>query len=642
MAAKPEASKRNVACPSCGAPVRFRGATSIVAVCAFCKATLVREGVDVRDVGRQAELLEDHSPIQLGTEGSHKGDAFTVVGRIQFKYEAGLWNEWYVLFRGSRGAWLSDASREYTISYLVPPHPVPELASLEPGAAVRLAGDKSYAGLYTVTHIDEGEVVAGEGELPFRFTAGWKATVADLRGEGTQFATIDYSETPPHVYAGEKLPFDAFRFANLRDPERAGFTQGTARAYKCAGCGAPIEKQLATTEVVACGACGTVSDVKGEAAELVQKNEINAAKWRPLIPLGAKGTWKGVRYEAVGFMRRGATVDGELYEWSEYLLHNVERGYAWITEYDGHFNFVHAAAELPKKGSPHAAKPTMKYLGHTFQHFQKSQAKVNYLVGEFYWRVRIGETAECSDFVAPPLMLSMEKTGKEVSWSLGEYVEGPALWQAFGLKTRPPRPRGVAPNQPSPHKGRVARYWLAFLAFLAVGFVAQLAMVTLHPAQRHSVSFETAGAQPARAVSAPFELGGWGTAPVTLRIASNATNDWLALALQLTNVETGQAYSIRRQLGHQRVGGQLEGHTHDVAEFEGVPRGRYTLAVDAVAPRATSGSVEVFRASRGWSNYLLLAGFLFLWPLVAGMRSLAFETKRWSESDYADSSSDDE
>ena len=622
--------------------MRFRGATSIVSVCAFCKSTLVREGVKLDNVGRQAELLEDQSPIRIGTQGSHRGEGFTVVGRIQFTYEAGTWNEWYVLFGGAKSAWLSDASREYTITYLVPPQPVPELASLKPGEALRLTGEKWYSGEYTVTHIDEGEVVAGEGELPYRFTSGWKATVVDLRGEGARFATIDYSETPPHLFVGEKLPFDAFKFSGLRDPDQAGgFTKGTALAYKCAGCGAPIEKRLTTTEAVACGSCGSVSDVTKDVAALVQRNEFHVAEYVPLIPLGSVGNWKGIRYEVMGYMRRGVNVDGEVYTWSEYLLHNVERGYAWITEYNGHFNFVHAAAEIPKKGSKFAAKPTLKYLGHTFQHFQKATAKVSYVNGEFYWRVKVGESAECSDYVAPPLMLSSEKTGKEVSWSLGEYVEAPQVWQAFNLKTKPPRPVGVAANQPSPHKGRVGRYWLAFLAFVALGLIAQIAFKATHSSSRFTMPFHSS-LTGNRFVSPPFELGGWGVTPATLRISSNAAHDWLTLDMQLTNADSGQAFQIKRQLGHTRIGNQLEGSTHDVAEYPAVPPGRYTLAVNALAPRDTSGTIEVVRAERGWSNYWLLVGFLFLWPVIAGLRSLTFESKRWSESDYADQSSDDE
>jgi uncharacterized protein (DUF983 family) len=35
---------RKANCPSCGAPVIFRGAASIVAVCEMCRSTLVLDG----------------------------------------------------------------------------------------------------------------------------------------------------------------------------------------------------------------------------------------------------------------------------------------------------------------------------------------------------------------------------------------------------------------------------------------------------------------------------------------------------------------------------------------------------------------------------------------------------------------------
>jgi hypothetical protein len=39
-------------CPSCGAPVRFRAAASVVAICEFCRSMLVRHGTNLEDVGR--------------------------------------------------------------------------------------------------------------------------------------------------------------------------------------------------------------------------------------------------------------------------------------------------------------------------------------------------------------------------------------------------------------------------------------------------------------------------------------------------------------------------------------------------------------------------------------------------------------
>jgi ribosomal protein L37AE/L43A len=638
-----EETRRKVACPSCGAPVRFRGATSIVSVCAFCKSTLVREGVKLEDIGKQAELLEDHSPIRIGTDGRHRGVGFNVVGRIQFAYPDGVWNEWHVLFPGGKGAWLSDAGREYSITYLVPPQPVPPFEALKPGMQVRLAGDKAFAGAYSVSNLDVGEVVAGEGELPFRFTAGWKASVADLRGEGASFATIDYSEEPPHIYVGEKLPFDTFGFSGLRDPEQGGFTHGTALAFKCAGCGAPIEKRIATTEVVACGSCGSVTDVRGTIGEVVQKNELNLTKFQPPIPLGSTGTWKGVRYEVVGFMRRGDDDGGTLYQWSEYLLHNTAQGYAWITEYDGHYNFVRAAAEIPRREPGSLGTPSAIYLGRRFARFGGSYARVTFLSGEFYWRVRLGDVTECDDYVDPPLILSSEKTDKELTWSLGEYVDAPALWKAFGLKGKPRKPEGIAPNQPSPYKGRVARYWLAAFAFIALGLVAQLAFLGLQASARPaSIPFNVAPNDPWHSVSAPLDIGGWGATPLVVRTSSDASREWLDVQYKLTNAQTGQAYGLNRAMGFRKLGAVVDGTSLDIAEIPAVEPGRYTLTIDAAAGQPVRGTVDLYRESVGWSNFFLFAGFVLLWPLVAALRSAAFETKRWSESDYAASAEGDD
>ena len=150
--------------------------------------------------------------------------------------------------------------------------------------------------------------------------------MADLRGAGTRFATIDYSEDVPHIYVGERLPFDTFGFAGLRDPDRPVEPGARAIAFKCAGCGAPIEKHVAASEVVACTSCGSVTDVTGTVGEIVQRNERQDRLAEPTFPLGTTGTWQGAKYEVVGALRRAIVVEGETYEWSEYLLHNATAG----------------------------------------------------------------------------------------------------------------------------------------------------------------------------------------------------------------------------------------------------------------------------------------------------------------------------
>jgi hypothetical protein len=89
-------------CPSCGAAVVFRSAASIFAVCEYCNSTLVRHDQKLEDIGKMAALVEDRSPLQLGTEGRWQGLHFALIGRIQMRYSQGLWNEWHLMFDDMR------------------------------------------------------------------------------------------------------------------------------------------------------------------------------------------------------------------------------------------------------------------------------------------------------------------------------------------------------------------------------------------------------------------------------------------------------------------------------------------------------------------------------------------------------------
>src|SRR5262245_45519454 len=127
-------------CPSCGAPVRFRGAASIVAICEFCRSTLVKQGTSLEDIGKMAAVVKDASPLQLGTEGRYKGVHFARIGRIKYRYKSGAWNEGYCLFDDQRTGWLSDAMGKYLVTFLRRPRALPPLDALEPGRDVALDG----------------------------------------------------------------------------------------------------------------------------------------------------------------------------------------------------------------------------------------------------------------------------------------------------------------------------------------------------------------------------------------------------------------------------------------------------------------------------------------------------------------------
>ena len=200
-------------CPSCGAKVVFRSSASILAVCEYCKSTLVRHDVNLEDVGKMADLKADGSPMQLGAQGRYQGIHFAAVGRIQYRFDRGLWNEWYLTFDDQRAGWLGEARGSYAVSFVSQvAEPIPAFDSLQAGQRLTL-GRRGFE----VVDLERARCIAGEGELPFRVAAGYDAPVADLQGPGRAFATIDYSEDHPLVFVGEYVEFDPLGLSGLRE-----------------------------------------------------------------------------------------------------------------------------------------------------------------------------------------------------------------------------------------------------------------------------------------------------------------------------------------------------------------------------------------------------------------------------------------
>jgi ribosomal protein S27E len=637
---------KTASCPSCGAPVSFRSAASVYAVCEFCRSTLLRQGEDLENLGRMADLLEDASLIQIGTEGKFRGQHFGVIGRIQLKHESGLWNEWHILFDDGRNAWLSEAGGEYVVSaQVVVNEAIPAFETLSPETVVTLAGRS-----FSVTDLETARCISGQGELPFKVEAGYDVNTADLRGKD-RFLTIDYSETPPLVFVGHPTPYKDLNLANLRearDPGTGGAPTIKAKAFNCPHCAAPLTIHSAAIESLGCESCGSIIGVENENLRLLSR-AAQTVHEVPTLPLGSKGKLQGVAWEIIGFLKRRTTVDGIDYDWSEYLLFSAGEGFAWLVEDQGHWNYARTVSEIPRVSR---GTEKFKYQDSDFRRFNAGHAEVVYVVGEFYWRVSVGESCETEDFIAPPLMLSRELTNKEVTWSQGEYLPLETLQSAFRPKTPLPSPVGVYANQPNPweerHRGICKLFWK--LALAAV--VAQLLFVFVFS----SVAFKH------RLVFTPTEDEVTATTPefvlkstvrkLEVRHSTDINNNWVSLTTTLIDKNTGRAWLGMQEIAHYSGvdGGESwsEGSKGDELVFKSVPPGTYYLAIDyelGTDRRASVvDSIEVVKNAPGWSNFVFLLIFLVIFPLFSRSRRAAFETRRWSESSLvsADEDEDDE
>lgn len=626
-------------CPNCSAPLVFQWSSAVQTVCASCRSVVVRHDVDLDAIGELSDIKEDGSPIQVGTRGTFEGRSFTVTGRIVYEYDDGGWNEWHIMFADQTSGWLSDAQAEYAVSRLVPtPPPAPRAEDLKVGLAYPL-GDLPFE-ITTITHARYRGV---DGDLPFEYWGKETVAFADLRAAGGRFATIDYSEETPLVFTGRFVEFDDLALTNLRDLDRRTVSGG--RGFNCANCGAAIElRAVGHTRTVACTSCGAILDPADPNLRILQTAD-QRVRVRPKISLGSRGEWHGHPYTVIGFQQRSITVEGTSYGWEEYLLFNPERGYRYLSEYQGHWNDIRTVRDLLAVDRSHS-RARVGFDKRTFKHFQHATARTDFVLGEFPWRVRTGDTVVADDYVDDQWMLSSETTGDERTWSLGEYTPGERIFKAFGVAGEPPTPHGVFANQPNPYAGRTAGLFGMFCLLAAV--LGVFALGRLWTADREVVfsqEYRYAPVKPGATVEQAFV-----TDPFTFSSDSNVevglnagvTNAWFGWDLALINAETGAAYNavseVEYYAGIDQDGAWTEGNRAGRLMLPRLPAGEYYLRVD---PESNSGieipySIRIRRDVPTLLPYGVALVALLLPPVFMFVRSASFEHRRMQESDYSD------
>jgi len=620
-------------CPSCGASIGFRWAGAVQTTCGYCHSILLRHDLDLTQVGEVSQPPPATSPVQLGTEGFYEGRPFTVVGRIAYRYGRGHWSEWHIVFSDGASGWLSDAQEEYAVTFAAeePAH-LPSAREVRPGKSVFYATTE-----YVVTTLTTAQYAGVEGELPFEYWDKEEVLFVDMRSEGGDFATLDYSEEEPLLFTGEHVAFEGLRLTGTREVEPEAVQD--VKTLGCPNCGGSVTIRAAGVALnVVCESCGSVLDAASPGLDILQKFEEHR-RIEPDIPLGSVGRFKGADYTALGFQIRTITVEGLDYSWREYLLFSPEHGYRYLSEYDGHWNFITTVKSLPKRIS--GGHPKAVLHGETFKHFQTATARTTYVLGEFPWQIRVGDRAVCADYVLPPRLLSSEATDEEVTWSLGEYKTGKEIWQAFGLSGQPPRATGVFANQPSPHANTASRAWGTFgllAALLAALLVVRMALPNSRFVDRETYVYDPARPDSAVVVMGPFTVDG---RPSNLEVSTVAdvSNNWLYLNFSLLNVDTGDATDFGREVSYYFGvdGGERwsEGDQDDRALVPRIPPGEYVLRIVPEGSARANYAVQVRRDVPARAFYALALLAILAPAILVTLRSAGFETKRWAESDHA-------
>jgi hypothetical protein len=636
------ATVRKAECPNCGGPIEFKLGSSAACVCPYCRFSVVRKAQSLEAIGKVAELVPTAAFMAVGDRGTVEGKPFSVGGRLQLDHGSGPWDEWYVELQGGRWGWLAKAQGRFYLTHPLEGAQVPPWESLLPGERIGLAaaGDASW----TVSERGGSALVSAEGELPFPAVPQSSGRYADLTADGGLFATIDYGDgsAPPELYVGREIDPSQITVRETalgpRPEERA-----EAERLRCPQCGGPIDiRAPESTERASCPNCQALLDYSAGALHYL--HTLQQRHLEPLIPLGSEGVLRGEQCTVIGYLQRATGGEDGYYRWQEYLLH-TERGYRWLVE-DG-YHFTHLRPVSP--GEVEAGTGSSRYRGKKFRAFSSATSTVQTVLGEFYWKVQAGEQAFVEDFVAPPEILSSERTETEINWSLGRYVEAAEVWKAFDLPGSPPAPHGVAPAQPNPIKLRwmmlVAAALIGALVFLGITFTATARDQGIAvPLKLHPATATERKAEDATVYSEPFEIER-GPTTLQLELKTNVSNGWVAVASALVDESTNEVreFYMQAEEWHGRSGGERwsEGSPNQTEYLGKVPAGRYVLRFETQWGRQSgqmSGptpAAEMHVEVGERSPLCFLCSFaLLLLPLGAAVvRKTVFEAKRWSQSD---------
>ncbi len=403
---------------------------------------------------------------------------------------------------------------------------------------------------------------------------------------------------------------------------------GGVKAFDCRNCGGQVQLLAPGQSLVAaCKHCGAVADLTDDNFRILSSAAEQLTR-EPRYEIGSKATFDGKTWVVIGFMSR--IVRMYAFEWEEYLLFNPYHGFRFLAHAYGHWSWIQMINDGPLAIGNAA---WVQYKGQNFKLLTTGEAEVSYVLGEFYWQVRVGDRAQTRDLVAPPNMLSGEFEDGGMIWSLGQYLEPQFVEQAFGAPPKNKLSRkGVGANQPNTWKNHAKRIVPAWIISMILTVVIGIAMNAAAPDQTVLTMPQTYPDTTDR-VSPPFELvGGSRNVNVGLEVVDGLDNHWVEFEGVLHNLETNENYEF--VVGAEYYFGVTEGESWTEGSKSGdfclneVPAGNYEMVTSSASDSAGNVVLTVVRGVPIFSNMFIAWILLSILPVTLLIMSKNFEKQR--------------
>lgn len=622
-------------CPKCAALVAFEYASSNIKECT-CGSVLQRVNVSKESV---QELKVEQSLntvtvkgyyIKPGTTGEWDKKQFKVLGKMGVWFEESFFSYWFIVFNSGETGWLAEGYGLYSV--LLPDK-----------AGIIKNGELAYAKIGNVTTLTNYQLQKKNSTYYWEVEAElWIENVSasfevyEYANENGSLLTIfQWANDKTDAYHNNPVSFDALNLKNLQEKNPYG------KEMKCPQCIKPIK--LVTyplAQSCVCNGCGTFYAIERQYPNKKGNNKNNL--FEPLLPIGTKGLLKNIAYEVVGYIQKQEQTAYKS-KWREYVLFNPKYGFAFLSEYDGHWIFLKETILSPVIFNDNTKE--FEYGRKTFSLYNSYTYKVDEAKGEFPYNIFDNESTLAKEYISPPEIWIREKDNQEgITWFYGQHISAKEITSAFPPIASVPYRVGTGAVQPTGYMGKTKLITTTLIAIVALLLIHLLFMIN----SQDRVIVERTYSIPDSAnkvtiVTEKFDLDKW-RSNLTFYISATVNNSWFELNASLVNAATGEEFSMEKGVeyyyGYTDGESWSEGDRNETAHITNIPAGRYFLQMEGTAESNAAVKLKTFSVKAvydetSYRNFLFAVLLLLIWQAVTYLISSQREQNRWSNSPFS-------
>lgn len=614
-------------CPDCSRVIQFSHTDTNIIQCA-CGAVLQLVESVVLKKSTLPAINFSNDLVAVGSKGVWNGLSFKITGRFRAWSEESVVNYWTMIFDNNDLGYLCEGYGLYSI--LIKTNDYKNLSSrlidtLKPGHTEKLNATNNFL-LKSKQQINKLEI---EGEVCLPVNKQQILVCEFASKQGIQATLIEFLEDYIITYNTYYTSFASLQLTGLRQPEN------NYKEFTCSKCKKVHKlKTWPYLQSFVCSDCSSFYYLDNGNCKVIGKK---TTPGNPDLEIGSNGMIDGILYEVIGYAWKE---DNTSYHsrWKEYTLYNAQQGFAFLSEFQGHWIFLQEKGDAPVLVSKKEDQFT--FNDEPFKLYNDYGYKVIDAKGEFPYHLLDTNNIKVREFISPPEMWSEEKSKDDITWFHGSHVSKHHMEKNFVSPGGFPWREGVGMIDP---KGFINPSYLismsvvVILIFMFAHFIFSASKLDkqIMDTQLYFDSSNTANF-----VSEKFELTK-AKSNLKFDIAAPVNNSWVSVNATLVNADNGTEYDLQEDIefysGYDE-GYWSEGDTKQTGYISSIPRGTYLLQVDGQRESfmsANSFYITVTYDTPNDKNLGVMLLVVLLWPIGKCVLIHYNERRRWYNSAYS-------